>query len=384
MKKLGLCVNYNCDNYGSMLQIFATQKILNQYNCDYEIIRYNKKTIGFMLKNIFRIFNVNFVHDKFIRIKRKYRISQNHEVKLLDNQRRFLFQKYRKEYIGPYSNIFKGYSNLCSAATKYDVVMVGSDQLWLPAGLGSNFYNLLFVPDNIRKVSFSTSFGVSSIPGYQRKKTKKYLDRINYLSVREKKGQDIVKELTGRKVKVVLDPTLLIKKEEWDVYFTPQKVIDGRYIFAYFLGNNIESRRIVEEFAKQAGLEVITCPHLDQYIPEDESFGDKKLFNVTPVDFLNLIRNAEYVCTDSFHGTVFSILNSKKFISFPRFATKTSLSTNNRIDSLLDFLQLEKQKWIPNMDVRETLERKIDYEIAYDKLEELRKESFQFLKEALV
>src|SRR5699024_4741707 len=120
-------------------------------------------------------------------------------------------------------------------AKKYEAVITGSDQLWSPAGLPTNFYNLKFVPDNIRKISLASSFGVKYIPWYQKKRTKEFLNRIEYISMRENAGQKIVKELSGRDVAGVLDPVFIFNKDEWEDLLPNKKEYEEEYIFAYFL-----------------------------------------------------------------------------------------------------------------------------------------------------
>lgn len=383
MKKLGICVRYDCNNYGSMLQIYATQRIVKNAGWDYEHIRYDKKTVGFMIKNVTRLFNPYFMSGKIMNLKKAMRASKYPEVKQGDAKRKQLFGTFRKEYIGPYSDVYKGEKNLVKGTDKYDAVMVGSDQLWTPAGIKSRFYNLLFVPDKIKKISLATSFGVTRIPRNQIKTTQEYLNRIEHLSVREISGAKIVKKLTGRTAKVVLDPTLWLTKEEWDEAFPPKRLEEGKYIFAYFLGTNTAHRKTAEEFAKSRNLPIVTCPHLDDFVKEDLEFGNHKRFDVGPAEFLNLIRGAEYVITDSFHGTVFSILNRRPFVTFGRYA-EGAHSRNSRIESLLKQLDIESRYSKPELG---RVEKLIDTEIDFDKVErrlaKLRQNAYGFIENAL-
>ena len=140
MRKLGLCVRYDCDNYGSMLQILATQKVIKMLGWDYEIIRYDKKTLGFLIKNVTRIFNPYFMRGKLMQFSKKRKMRAHPDVRDKNRERLQIFREYRKEHIGPYSPFYKGYSNLQNGAGNYDAVMVGSDQLWTPAGIKSKFY----------------------------------------------------------------------------------------------------------------------------------------------------------------------------------------------------------------------------------------------------
>lgn len=383
MKKVGLCVRYDCDNYGSMLQILATEKAIERCGCDYEIIRYDKRTVTFMIKNISRLFNPYFIQGKVSGYK-KLKLLKEHPEEYKRNQKRNkLFSDYRKKYIGPYSPIFKGYSKLVEGMNRYDIVMVGSDQLWTPAGIKSRFYNLLCVPDDIRKVSLATSFGVTSIPKNQEKLTSEYLNRIDYLSVREVSGQKLVKNLTNRDAFVALDPTLLFSDKEWEEIF-PNRVVDSvKYIFAYLLGTNVDHRKQIEEFAKKKRLKIISCPCMDEFVDYDLHFSNEQRYEIDPIDFLNLIRNAEYVCTDSFHGTVFSILNHKKFATFNRYDDELRKSKNSRIGSLFYLLGLEERHCFGSKNVSNFMEQEIEYEDVENKLQKLREESFEFLREAL-
>lgn len=385
MKKIGLIVRYDCNNYGSMLQILATQKSIEKYGRDYEIIRYDKFTPAFYIKSLSRIANRDFLRGKVQRFKKKIMMSKHKDLQRLNSLRNKKFSEFRNKYIGPYSVVYKGYNNLSNGALSYDAVMVGSDQLWAPAGLESNYYNLMFVPDHIRKISYATSFGVSSIPSNQREKTKKYLDRIEFISVRENSGKGIVKELTNRECVVAADPTLIFNCAEWEEMIPSKKIIDGDYIFAYFLGNNIEYRKVINELSKLTGLRIVSCPHMDSYNKSDIGFGDIQRYETGPEDFLNLIRGAKYVCTDSFHGTIFSLLNRKQFVTFNRFSDNDNLSKNTRIDSLFDILNLNERRCydiLPN-ELLNKLDTIINYADVESRLERLRNSTKVFLQEAL-
>ena len=383
MDKVGLCVRYDCDNFGSMLQIFATQKALKKIGYDYEIIRYDKRTILFYITNLTRLFNPYFMKGKLNTINKKRKLKAYPKVQSGNRIRNRCIAEYRNENIGPYSTIYKGYKNLVKGAENYFAVIVGSDQLWTPAGIKSKFYNLIFVPDHIKKVSFATSFGVGAIPASQKKMTEQYLNRIDYISVREIRGAEIVKELTGREVTIALDPTLLYTGNEWKAFFPEKRVIEYPYIFAYFLGSNEEHRDAVEQLKKDTGLKVVTIPFMDMFVERDLTFGDELLFNVGPIEFLNIIRGAEYICTDSFHGTVFSILNHKQFITFNRTNNNDKQTRNSRIDSLFSLLGLENRRYKEGFKLRDAMVQSIDFDTVDQKLIKLRKETFDFLKTAL-
>ena len=202
--------------------------------------------------------------------------------------------------------------------------------------------------------------------------------------MRELQAAAIVKDLTGREVKTVVDPTLLFQGREWETIVPERqmKQLQGKkYIFCYFLGNNPEHRIEAEKLSKATGCEIVFIPHLDEFIASDMNFGDVQLFQIGPEEFINLIRNAEYVCTDSFHGSVFSILNHKQFVTFSRYAGKDRNSRNSRIDSLLYQTGLEERRFRGN--ILEQMKRTIDYDEAERRIQEARAESLDYLTDAL-
>jgi len=382
MKKVGLCVCYDTKNYGSQLQVLATIKKVAELGYDYEIIRYKKKfTLPFILKSLTRLANPYFVRIKINGIRKKIVISKYPEIKKQVNIRNKRFYEFVEQYFEKLSVPYYGYNELVQGTKNYDGFLVGSDQLWLPSNMGSKFYNLLFVPEKYPKIAYATSFGVSQIPWYQKRRTKNYLNRFNRISTREIRGSEIIKELTGKNVEVVCDPTLLFDSREWDKMIPHKQVIKESYIFCYFLGTNIKHRDVANELSKKTGLQIVSIPFLDNFVKEDLNFGNIKLFDIDAVDFVNIIRNAEFVLTDSFHGSVFSILYHKKFITFNRFSNESKNSRNSRIDSLCKLLGLEQRRY--SGDIYNSIIKDIDYNAVDMKLEKLRVNSEKYLREAL-
>ena len=134
---------------------------------------------------------------------------------------------------------------------------------------------------------------------------------------------------------------------------------------------------------KKTGLKTIALIHIDEYIPADEKNYDETPFAIGPEEFVNLIRNAKYVLTDSFHGSVFSIIHHKPFIVFDRFCDKTKNSTNSRITSLCSVLGLSERRFSNDIDIYTLMEKKIAYDKVEEKLSQLRKSSKQFLVSAI-
>lgn len=381
MGKIGICACYDTLNYGSMLQTMATLKQLEMMGYEYEIINYSRKlTVDLLLRSIGRI--PEELNERIIKKKKQKQMSAYPNIKVAIQQRNSCFRDFIETHFeDKLSEPCDTFKQLQVIARRYDAVLVGSDQLWTPRGYSTGFYNLMFVPDEIPKLAYATSFGVNSIPENKKGIAKRFLDRMNYISVRELRASEIVNELTGRCVPTVVDPTLLFNGDEWKKMVGEKPILNYKYIFCYFLGNNPEQRREVEKLRKETGYKVVCIPHLDEFIEEDVEFGDEQLFNVGPAEFVNLIRYAEYICTDSFHGSVFSILNHKQFITFNRFKTSDTNSRNSRIDSLLKQTNLQDRRF--NGNLIDSIQRPIAYEYVEDSLTEMRKKSLDYLEKAL-
>lgn len=381
MKKIGLAVCYDTKNFGSQLQVLATVKKVESFGFDTEIIRYKKIiTPRFICQTIPRLFNISFVKSKLLAKKQVKEINKVPEIAQEVKKRNKRFETFVDKYFTNLSPVYKGWETLVKrSAEKYDLFLCGSDQLWLPNNLGSHFYTLEFAPDNKPKIAYATSFGVSQVPWFQKKRTKKYLERFHALSTREYAGKRIIHELTGLDVPVVCDPTLLFSGKEWLNQIPQKNIIKEPYMFCYFLGRNAEHRALVKEFQKLNHLKIVTCPFLDNFVTEDLEFGDIRLFDIDAYDFVNLIRNAEYVLTDSFHGSVFSILNHKKFMVFNRYTSGTD-SRNSRIDSLCESLKLNERRFSGNVA---DIQAEIDYEKVDANLKILRDDSIAYLERSL-
>ena len=218
-RKIGLALGDYANNYGTVLQAFATLKKVRDLGYDAEAINFNalKKTIRNRKLLYFagKIFDSSIVKEKGRILIRKLHKMTDSEFRHNESIRSKLFSDFRKENITR-SREFSDWEDLTRSCHEYSAVLVGSDQVWLPSQIAADFFTLNFVPDEIRKISYASSFGVSYVEKSQEEKARKFLSRINYLSVREKSGQDIIMHLTGRNAELVCDPTMLLTKNEWN------------------------------------------------------------------------------------------------------------------------------------------------------------------------
>ncbi len=385
-KKVALVTCYFQPNYGSMLQALATQEMLDIMNVPNETICIDglKKEIHDAKMRYFksRMFSADVIKDKLGYLKLV--AAQKLDKKLGKNiaLRKKCFEAYSKSKFRV-SRPYSSKSELSRHIEDYTAFLVGSDQLWLPSNIAADYYTLSFVPDEVRKIAYATSFGVSILPKEQAEAAKQFIPRIDHLSVREQSGQKLIKDLTGIDAKLVCDPTLLLTKKQWGDLIEDKRIIKGKYIFCYFLGDNRFSRECALFLQKKTGYKIVALQHLDMYIRSDDTFADETPYQIDPDGFVNLIRYAEFVCTDSFHGTVFSLIHHKNFFTFRRFWKASTMSTNSRIDSLLNVLGCEYRLIESTADFKKALSTPLDTGSVEARLNDFRKDSLAFLKDAL-
>ena len=391
MSPIALVTCYFQPNYGSQLQAYATQMAFDKLGIENETIRIdgllpeiNKAKYKYFLS---RIFDKETVKDKMATVRKLIAKKRNSEYaknlairyKMFEN---FASTKFRL------SERYNSKQELTKKAHKYSAFVVGSDQLWLPSNIAADYYTLNFVPVEIPKIALSTSFGISKLPKKTAELASKFLDRLNHISVRETSGQKIAQELTKKDVAVVCDPTIMFPADDWakalDAVENGNRFTDGqKYIFVYFLGNNPWQREVVKIVQKETGLKIVQIAHSDEYVKTDVGFADFTPYNVGPKEFVELIRDAEFVFTDSFHCSVFSMLNHKKFFTFPRYSNDGTASTNGRLYSLLSLVKHESRMVRKSDADTFLLDTPINYEIIDSELEKLRRFTWQWLQDAL-
>ena len=223
---------------------------------------------------------------------------------------------------------------------------------------------------------------MSHVPFLLEKFYKDFLKKFDHISVREIRGQKIVKQLTGEKVPVVCDPTILFKAEDWDDILPEKNVTEGKYIFCYFLGNRREPRECVLKLAKKTGLPIVMMPFFGEICEYDNKLDAKFADDPDPSNFVSAIKNAEYVCTDSYHGTVFSILYHKKVMVFRRHSADSSKNTFSRLESLLSIAGM-KDRIVNDVWEDRFITDSTDYAEVDKNIEKLRKYSWNYLSKSL-
>lgn len=367
MKDLGIVTWHDRHNIGGNLQAFATSRILKKWGITYDFI-------GYIPSPAKRLISPLFTARKWYR-----RFFKNHPWILAPVpfplfQHRYAYYRFQNRYFGRTVEVGND-TELARLNDEYRAFLCGSDQIWAP-NVFHPFYFLGFVRDNIPKIAYAPSIGLPSIPEGIQNDYRRLLNRFDSLSVREQTGAEIVHQLTGRDVAVVLDPTFLLSHSEWKELSCPAQITHP-YIFCYFLGRKKAHRKIVSEFAARTQLTVVSLSEFT----EDKNLGKRYLPFTSHKKFLGYIDGAKYVFTDSFHGTALSILLEKDFYALKRFDDSEALCQNSRLVHILNSLKLT-DRLLPD-DAAVGAESSVDYKLSRPFLESARDKSLDYLKKSL-
>lgn len=371
---VGIVTGYRIVNYGSVLQAYATQQVVNSLGYDSKLIRFeNNKKDSFAYLSLLR--NLCSFYHWGLRIE-KIKLRKNRAA-APSKERRDKFDNFIRKHILETLPLSSG-QELLDECKKYDILLAGSDQIWHPSNRPLHYYTLDFI-SNIKKISYASSFGVNKLPNQMKRGYKKALQAFDYITVREQSGVDIINGL-GLSAHLVVDPTLLLSCEEWNSVVT-EDIVNKNYIFCYFLGSREDGRIKALEMKRITGLPIIAICGVDDFIEIDNVYIDEKIEAVGPGEFLALIKGSKYVFTDSFHCSVFSIIFEKDFYVFKRFSDEQKISTNSRIENLLSMFDLNNR--MCSADTSLTDLEEINYNFIQYRLEDLRMESKRHLFRAL-
>ena len=362
-------------NYGSSLQAFAIQYVINKLGFKNKIIDYDEycHNIRWRVRPI--------LDDFFYQVMRiidpvsKLLFSKKYKWFIDRNIQKMGFDLFEKENMTLTQKKFKTSKEIEEDAKNYDICICGSDQIWNPLLFDPVMFLDFCNNKRTKTIAYAPSFGVSNLDK-NKDEIKKLLEGINRISVREEAGAKIVKDLVKNDVPVVLDPTLLVEKKEWEKILKPIKS-DEPYILCYFLGKKYIPHKFIENLKKETGYKVINiCTYRTMNGIESEC-----ITTASPSEFLSYISNAAYVCTDSFHGTIFSIIFQRQFFTFKRFG-KEKGNQNSRIYTLLNICKL-KCRLIDYAKVTADGIPDLDYEKPMSNLEAKIKLSKKYLELAL-
>lgn len=363
-------------NYGGFLQEMALQDAIKGLGYKCEIIDYevSQEFNTFSLKRGIKNFSFDKIKKKLTKEKTTPLSSS---VSDAITKRKRAFDKYRAHNLVLSRKL--SYSDLHSVDLPYEQLVCGSDQIWNPDYNIPAFF-LNFGKKDCRKIIYAASIGKGQLSCLERKTYSKLLEFPDYISVREDSAQKLISSITEKNVELVLDPTLLQQQEYWMKKADDSSLNHRNYIFCYFLNLTDEKVKSVNDFARKNNCEIIAIPYLhNETEGYSEKLNGKLISEVNPADFLNLIRDAEAVITDSFHATVFSIIFQKDFWCFGR--NTGTYSMNTRLHTLLNYVEMGDRMIAPDDLKNKTLCTHID--IDFHNLKMKQEESIAFLSNAL-
>lgn len=357
MKKVGILTFHRAINYGAVLQTYALCKTVDMFQASAEVIDYRCDVIeNFYYKTI----------SKSNTIKQNIKNVLFYKKQKARNQ---VFETFCNQYLSMDEEVLYPSDDKTNIDKKYDAFFVGSDQVWnYPCIGGDQTYLLDFVTDNSKKNSYAASLGKMTNEQIEAMDFEKYLDTFSNLSVRENEGVELVKRKTGKEVHMNLDPTLLLEKEEWEKIASTILINDYLLVYSVNLPQNV--MEIARRKAKEKNLKIVVITLENKFSPKK---GEIDMSSCSPNDFLSLFFHAKYVITNSFHGTVFSIIGQKPFLTVKN--GKKGLD-NSRLETLLDNLQLKERL----IDAYQDNDWNIDYEQVSLRLNELKQDSLNYIR----
>lgn len=350
MKKIGILTFHFADNYGAVLQSYALRRVVNSLpECCADII--------------------NYIPPAF-RYARTY--QNDYEEKLFENKRR-AFKDFLKNKCGIGSVIIYNLKD----AELYDYYIAGSDQIWSTT---KNFdeYFLPWVPDGAKRISYAASVGLKVTDHKLRVSImKKYIPQFDSISVREYEHVALINSFSEKKCECVLDPTLLLRAEDYTTLVTEEILRSEKFIFFFWLIHDKSYMRGVEfvnNLSRYTGFQIV---HYFNFAPDYMFANDGGSMQFEGVEnFLWYIKNAEYVVTNSYHATIFSIQFKTPFYIFVAQNMRTRIDTLCRRLSIADRVV---EGYLPMKDVS----LNIDFDAISEKISEQRKISMSFLVRAL-
>lgn len=314
--KIGL-ITFFRDNYGSELQCYATKTFLekNGYNCDvlYES-SYGFERLKSRLKSITKIILYSIIYRGFAKNRRFINQSVKLSGNSLTKESKFHLNWFCETVLCPRGVEYRLLEDE-RFKNEYDYYIAGSDQIWGGGYLVKPFMFLEFAPDE-KKIALCPSFGVETIKKFNVRHFKKSISKFPKLSVREESGQRIIEKLTGREVPILSDPVMLLDTDEWHDFAQNSSIKQQNYIFVHFLGTPSEvAIRCINQIALEYELSVVCFAN--NYNAYD-ALKAHIFVDGSPYDYVSLIENASFVCTDSFHTSHFSIIFNRKFFTFER------------------------------------------------------------------
>lgn len=373
--KIGIITMHNVPNYGSHLQAYALQKQIEKMGNAAELINYkypNKFHLMEMKKSSTR--KIKFV------IKRIFFFPVYVFYKIVFVKQSLLFKEFERKYFN-LSKEYNSQESLQSTSLDYDVYLTGSDQVWNPRfACGDSIFMCNFGCESVPRIAFGASIAAIGISEKLQNMYKEYLAKYSAIGIRDISSKDFLETLLGKTIDVVCDPVFLLEKTEWEeLAFHSSLKLPEKYILVYILTYSFnpypEIVDIIKRVKDKLQIPVVFLSASLRYCFQIEA--NKNIFTASVFDFLYLFSNASYIITSSFHGTAFSLIFNKQFVSIVNGSNKDS-----RIRDLLDQLDVNQYCCMEDFNMN-IVDQKIDYEKTNSALSFYREKSLLFLNNNL-
>ena len=358
------------NNNGSFLQAYALQTTLRKLNIENDIIDYHSnaqkrqysvfrvpRSMGDVGRNVISMMHYHPLRCRFVR-----------------------FENLRNTYLKMTKRCTTE-EEVYQISKNYDAIICGSDQIWNTAA--RDFSDVYFMPDiKAKKIAYAASFG-AHVESIDRTKVLKYINEFDAITVRENAGYHFLKNAGITNVEIVCDPTFLLDREDYEILISPNVRIKKPYIFLYTIGYATEALKTVQQLSEVLHIPVYTS-FTGYSAIKCRAYGIKVLYDVSPGEFLNLIENASYVCSDSFHGVAFSIIFHKQFYRIGALDGNGQMLSDDRIDNLLNTFNLsDRILYRTSSNELKYPEDKIAYAGIDQCIEHLKKQGINYLKRCL-
>lgn len=383
MKTVGIATTFHQPNWGSVLQAYATQKIVDSLGYKSFVIDYKypqnfhkkKQKIFFYSEQPSKL-KLHFLKFRHM-VARFLGVRAKNKAELVDE---FINNEMRV------TKFYNSYKAIHKNPPKFDIYLSGSDQIWNPNTMsGDMSYFFDYAPDDAVRISYSASFSCNDVPDEYIQLYKKYLLMYKAISVREKNGADLVRRIAGREAEVVLDPTLMLKAEDWaklacksvDLHLPPRYIV--AYTLAYTYNPLDKMAALLKALQQEYNLPVVSLNMLPPSF-DGSVYSISKRLPIGVNEFLNIMMNAEIVATSSFHGTAYSINFGKPFISL----IDGTSGADDRIKTILSDVGLENNCLTTESELNlKAINPYYDVVKAQLALDKLRSKSWNFLRNAL-
>ncbi len=366
MKSIAILTYHRVFNFGSLLQTYALQHYIESTGNEALVIDYYPER----LRKSRLLFHVNPGWSKpFVR-------KVTHLVpavisRLLGYR---MMDTFLSKYVRMTEKSFIDEDELRENLPDADVYLNGSDQIWnvdTSDGEVDKVFFMGFLLEGKTKAAYAGSFGKDDFSEESLTQIGRLLSQYDCISVREKSGLDVLEKAGVKGGEWVLDPTFLLTPDEWLKIAKPVKLPE-RYLLVYNLNRNLEITRAAELIAKEKNLKIVNFAHSFVFIN-----GAKNIIYPTPNTFITLFANADYVVTDSFHGTAFSINFNRQFVCIPapRF--------NSRLESILGLFNID-DRLVRDGNYEKAMNSQIDYTAVNKILGSDREKSYRFIKERIL